>query len=249
MLALAEGRLADAEQLVTAAFALGDPAVPEMAGPVFGLQRYTLCDFRGRLAEAGPAVLDLAGAHSARPVFRCILALVHARVGRPAEAQRVLDDLAANEFSALPFDQEWLYATSALAETSALLGDEASAEVLYRLLLPWADLTATDHPEGMRGSVARYLGLLGTTLRRWDAAEAHFEVARGTNERIGARPWLAHSLSDHARMLVARNDPGDRERADELFAAALATYRELDMQSYAREAETRQGRPSGYRGR
>ena len=38
MLALAEGRLADAEKLVPAAFALGETAVPEMAGPVFGLR-------------------------------------------------------------------------------------------------------------------------------------------------------------------------------------------------------------------
>ena len=240
MLALAEGRLADAEKLVPAAFALGETAVPEMAGPVFGLQWYTLCDFRGRLEEARSTVHDLAAAHPTRPLFRCVLALLDAQGGLRADAQRVLDDLAADEFSALPFDQEWLYATSALAETSALLADEASAEVLYGLLVPWADLTATDHPEGTRGAVARYLGLLGATLRRWEAAEAHFEVAHEMNERIGARPWLAHSLSDHARMLVARNSPNDRKRADELFAAALATYRELGMESYAREAETQE---------
>ena len=191
----------------------------------------------GRGGAVEPCMTWL-GAHPARPLFRCVLALLDAQGGLRADAQRVLDDLAADEFSALPFDQEWLYATSALAETSALLADEASAEVLYGLLVPWADLTATDHPEGTRGAVARYLGLLGATLRRWEAAEAHFEVAQGMNERIGARPWLAHSLSDHARMLVARDSPDDRERADELFAAALAIYRELGMESYARDAET-----------
>jgi hypothetical protein len=50
------------------------------------------------------------------------------------------------------------------------------------------------------------------------------------NTRMGARPWLAHTQDDYARMLLARAGPGDRERAQELLDAALATYRELGME-------------------
>src|SRR3954453_22557251 len=60
---------------------------------------------------------------------------------------------------------------SLLAETSALLGDGASAAVLYRLLLPWAKCNAADHPEGIRGSISRYLGLLAATTKPCDEAE------------------------------------------------------------------------------
>jgi hypothetical protein len=53
------------------------------------------------------------------------------------------------------------------------------------------------------------------------------------NQRMGARPWLAHTQHDYARTLIARNDRGDRERANELLDHALATYHELGMHNYA----------------
>jgi hypothetical protein len=50
------------------------------------------------------------------------------------------------------------------------------------------------------------------------------------NERMGARPWVAHTLADHARMLLRRKAPGDREQAEELLSRAQATYDELGVQ-------------------
>ena len=34
--------------------------------------------------------------------------------------------------------------------------------------------------------------------------------------RMGARPWLARAKRDYARMLRARDEPGDSERAERL---------------------------------
>jgi uncharacterized protein HemY len=104
---------------------------------------------------------------------------------------------------------------------------------MYGLLLPWATFSAADHPEGLRGSASRYLGLLAATTGRWSESAQHFENALDANERMGVRPWLAHTRHDYARMLLARDGPGDREHAQDLLAAALATYRELGMESYA----------------
>ena len=53
------------------------------------------------------------------------------------------------------------------------------------------------------------------------------------NERMGARPWLAHTQHDHAGMLLRRNGQGDRERAEKLLSRAQATYHELGMQDDA----------------
>ena len=50
---------------------------------------------------------------------------------------------------------------------------------------------------------------------------------------MGARPWLAHTANDYARMLSARNGPGDRERAQTLLDTARQTYHELGMESCA----------------
>jgi DNA-binding SARP family transcriptional activator len=239
MLALAAGRLTEAEELVAQALALGEDAQPTAAIPVYVLQRYTLCDFRGGLEEVEPAIRDLVAKYPARRVFRCAVAYLDLRLGRLPEAKQALEELSANDFSALPFDQEWLYGMSLLAETAALLADTHSAPVLYRLLAPWATLNAVDQAEGIRGSVARYLGLLATTTEGWDEAELHFEDALAMNARMGARPWLAHTQRDYARMLHARDGPSDRERAKAMLDTARKTYLELDMAGYAAAAAAR----------
>jgi hypothetical protein len=64
--------------------------------------------------------------------------------------------------------------------------------------------------------------------------ERHFESALAMNERMSARPWLAHTQEDYGRMLL---DRGETERASELIAAALATYRELGMDTYVARAQ------------
>jgi hypothetical protein len=56
------------------------------------------------------------------------------------------------------------------------------------------------------------------------------------NDRIGARPWLAHTQEDYARLLLARGDPAKRRQAAKLVAAAHIAYRELGMNTYAQTA-------------
>src|SRR5207249_8820400 len=132
-------------------------------------------------------------------------------------------------FASLPFDQEWLYGMSLLAETAAALGEAGAAAALDRLLAPWSALVVCDAAEGLRGSLARYLGLLATTLERWTEAEERFAAALRTNGAMGLQPWLARTQEDDARMLRLRNEGDDVERAAELSAAALATFERLGM--------------------
>ena len=122
---------------------------------------------------------------------------------------------------------------SLLAETAWILQDPVSGAALYRLLAPWAACAAADHPEGFRGSISRYLGLLATMAQSWSEAELHYENALAANARMGARPWLAHTERDYARMLHARNGRGDPERIRALLDDARKTHRELGMGSYA----------------
>jgi DNA-binding SARP family transcriptional activator len=227
-LALAIGNLAEAEDLVSKAFASGELAQPEMAVPVYRIQRYRLREFKGGLEELEPELRVLVDEYPARIVFRCVLAHLCARVGKAAESRRMFEQLAARDFAALPFDQEWFFGMSMLAETAVVLADADAAGVLYRLLLPWADVHVSDHPEGFRGSMSRDLGCLATLLREWEDAVRHFEDALAGNAASGARPWLAHTQADYAQMLRAWGRDG--ERADELLAEALATYEELDME-------------------
>jgi len=116
------------------------------------------------------------------------------------------------------------------------LGDTRRAGKLYELLLPYAGCNVLAYPELSLGSASRYLGLLASTLSRWAEAERHFDAAIEMNAQMGARPWSSHTQHDYARMLLARGEASDRERALELIAGTLTTYLELGMESWAEKA-------------
>ena len=103
------------------------------------------------------------------------------------------------------------------------------AQTLYRQLQPLAGRHAIGHAEGSIGAVDRYLGLLAASLDRLDDAARHLEDAVHINERMGARPWTAHSRFDLATVLDRRDAPGDRPRAADLSSLALAAARDLGM--------------------
>ena len=127
-------------------------------------------------------------------------------------------------------DEEWLVGICLLAETCVLLEDAKRAAALYELLLPHASLNAVAVPQLALGSTSRPLGMLATLLGRFEDAERHFEEALRMDERMGARPWLAHTQEAYARVLLQRDGEGDRERAEQLLSRAHATYQELGLQ-------------------
>jgi hypothetical protein len=101
---------------------------------------------------------------------------------------------------------------------------------LYERLLPYKDVAVLIAGGSLCcGSASRYLGTLATAMACWDEAEQHFEVGLAMNSAMGARPWLAHTQYQYARMLLTRDCSGDSEKAADLLKEALATSRELGM--------------------
>jgi predicted ATPase/DNA-binding SARP family transcriptional activator len=230
MLALATGQLEQAEPLAAAAFAFGERAHPEFAVPQYTLHLYAIAELRGQIdASLDDRVRDLARRYPSRAVFAAFVAHAHVCQGRLDEAEKLLSNLAGNEFSAFNFDMEWLLATALLAEIAVALGAKDHMATLYRLISPWGHLNVVDVPEGARGSAARYLGLLATGLTRWVKAERHYEFALAMNARTGARPWHALTQQDYAHLLLERDAQGDKERATQLLHEATATFHELGM--------------------
>lgn len=228
-LALFKGRLEDAEQLIPKALAIGEQAQRSDAVLSYRVQSFTLARHRGKLDEVEPLIRQSVDEYSARPMFRCMLALLVAELGRTDEAQLALGSLAADDFASLPPTNEWIFSMSMLAEVAELVGDAERARTMYSLLLQYAAYNGSTADYISTGAVSRYLGLLASTMGRPDVADRHFDDALKMNERMGAAPWVAHTRFDHARMLLTRDLPGDRERAGELVAAALESCRELGM--------------------
>jgi tetratricopeptide (TPR) repeat protein len=165
------------------------------------------------------------GANAWRPG----LALIYAELGRTAEAAAEFNQLARRNFTDVPQDSNWLVTMMYLMDVCTLLGDTSSAPALYEMMLPYKQVNILISYCAAYGSASRYLGALATLMRRWDEAERHFDDALTMNQRMGARPWLAHTQYQYARMLLSRDQPGDSEKAEALIKDALATARELGM--------------------
>jgi hypothetical protein len=67
----------------------------------------------------------------------------------------------------------------------------------------------------------------------------HFDAALAQNTAMGARPWVAHSRDDYARMLLERDHAGDRERGRDLLSAARTEFEAMAMTAWAQRAQER----------
>src|SRR5206468_12446328 len=120
--------------------------------------------------------------------------------------------------------------------------DAARAAMLYELFSPYASRTVVTGPAVVcLGPAARYLGLLAGAIGRPDDAARHFEESIAMNDRMGARPYLAHSLREYGEML-GRN--GDGARARSLMDRAADLYRALGMDTFVRRPEALLGAES-----
>jgi len=224
------GHFEEGEQLASRAHAIGERVHRETAVGWYGVQTAALQRAQGRLEEAAAALQIFRKQFPWVPTWRCELCLTLALLGREAQARAEFDQLASRDFRDLRPDLTWLVSIAFLAEACSLLGDAPRAEALYELMLPHAARTVSVSPGvACYGSAARYLGLLATTLERWDDASAQFEAAFAANSSMGARPYVAATQLDWARMLAARGHRGDREVAIEHVSQALATASELGM--------------------
>jgi eukaryotic-like serine/threonine-protein kinase len=228
ILALFEGRFDTARELIPQTFEIASFGHAHMPLGSFRFQTVLLHREQGNLEEVVEEAERAVGEWPTMNVFECVLADVYSKLGREAQARTILNGITEIDFDIL-LDNDKLFGWCLLCEVSSALGESEHSSRLYALLLPYAGRNALCHPGSALGSVSRYLGIAATTLARWSDAEPHFEDALAANARMGARPWLAHTQDDYARMLLERDDPGDRDKAQELLAAALATYRELGM--------------------
>jgi tetratricopeptide (TPR) repeat protein len=236
-LATFEGRFAEAEELVPQALGLGRRAQGPMAFVYFTIHSYLLRREQGRLEEIEDAVAQAAAEVPTYPVLRCLLSHLYAELGQEALARQTFETLFTGEAPVLALNDEWVFGMSLLSDVAAFLGDRPRAGALYELLGPYGRRNAVSTPDGCLGSVSRPLGVLAATLMRWAEAARHFELALEMNARSRARPWVAWTRHDFARMLLERDGPGDRERASALLDEALTTARSLGMAALERKLE------------
>lgn len=170
-----------------------------------------------------------ADGYAAMPVFRAALAAAYCEAGCEADARRELRLLADDDFAGIPRDNVWLLAMALLSETCANLADAERASLLHGLLAPFEGRNVVSPDAVFGGPVSRYLGLLAAAAEDWPAAERHFTGAWEQAHLDGARPMMARTRLDHARMLLTRGEEADRGRAARLLDEAERLGRELAL--------------------
>jgi DNA-binding CsgD family transcriptional regulator len=226
LMALLEGRSEEVEQLALGNLAIGQRTGIPLAPEVFAIQLFVLRRQQNRLDELQPGMKAYIQQYPAMPAWRCALSELYCELGRESQARDVFDDLGDRD---VPRDPLWLVSMALLSMTCAFLKDTRRAETLYNLIVPFADHCVTVPTSLCTGSTSFFLGLLATTLRRWDQATQHFNDALAVNADIGSRPWVAETQQEFAAMLLLQKGRGDRRRAFDLLDQALTIARELGM--------------------
>ena len=220
---------ADAEEAVDAAYHQGVAANRPAVAIFSAAHRLSLRLDQGRVEEMEGFMRQIVE-RTQYPMMKSGHALIVTELGRTEESAAVFDEVAATGFAHSTHNVAWLRFTTDCAWLCARLGRRDCAPLLRSRLEPFADqLVVIAFAGGVTGTVAFYLGLLCTTAGDWPAAEEYFGAAATTHQRIQAPAWLARTHLEWARMLQARGQPGDADRADRLLLQALSLARERGL--------------------
>jgi DNA-binding CsgD family transcriptional regulator len=233
-----QGRFEEGEALAREALALGrERRSAQNARGSFETQMIVLRRLQGRARELEVDVKRTLERFPEIAVRRAALASIYCDLGSGLDARREFEHLAVDGFTRILPHTMWLCTMSLLSETCAYLRDRRTAQALYGRLNRYALQNISGGGVAVYGSASRYLGLLVTTMCRWDDAERHFQDALEMNARMEARPWVTHTQYDYANMLLARRGPGDRKKAYALLKEALEAAREMGMKSLEERAQ------------
>jgi tetratricopeptide (TPR) repeat protein len=238
MRALLDGRLADVEALADEALATGQRAAQATALMHYGQQLLALRFEQGRMRELEGLIRMAVEQAPTVPSWRIELLSIELQNERFAEAQAMLDELAAQDFRDVPRDINWLLAMISLAFSVTELEDAARAQRLYALLRPYAGRFIVTRPAVVfLGCVSYYLGRLARVLGQRELAAEHFASALRENAQMGAHTWYARTEVDLASLLAERGRAADEVEATRLAESALATSERLGLRELLPRAQ------------
>ena len=231
MLALLDGRLAEAERLADDALAVGIRPEQLTATQYHLTQLYAIWREQLRGEELLTRLRAMPDGRSDRATWRLGVGLLDCDLGRTEPAAATLAALVGPGGIDVALDGDWLAVVSLLAEIAAELGDAARAGVIYEALRPLAgSVLVIGVGTVCGGATARHLGRLALTLGQRERAVEHLQRAVEVNAALRAPVALAHAQVDLARAL------GAGPRGVELLAAAARTAEQLGLGLVARRA-------------
>ena len=249
-LALLQGDLEGGERFAREALHYGERAEFADVENVFAQQMAELHLHRAEFPELERILRGFIDRHGLRGKTDCIwmsLGRIAFLTGRPDEARAIYRDQLPG-FAPERFVRSGarLCCPTSLAQLAWLLQADEGIDRIRELLLPHAGthvFFGIGH--NSLGACDRYLAQIAALQDRFDEAEEYFLSARELNVRMQTPLWEAHTLADHAQMLVRRGRAVDRERAGVLAEAAAVRFAGLGMRFWeGRARELLVGQPA-----
>ncbi len=237
MRALWYSRFDEVEALGQQAIAIGQRAQDTAAMINYGLQRFAVLRARGEHDVLLPEVDLWAQQLPDSPVVDCARTVLYADLGRTDEARSFLARLADDDFAALRRVNGLYNVICWVADACARLGDRDAGLLLERDLRPRLAANLAFAPRILFGPAAHWLGLLVALRDEHDEAVALFEDAAERSRGGGGAAAAAWSDLELARVLMARGEAGDEDRARALLRDAAAVADELGLGFLARRAQ------------
>jgi hypothetical protein len=236
MLALLDGRLAEAGRLLEQAAMLGaecgEPGVQDVRWD----QGWDLLAAQGRLGElAGSLPQMFPDPESVQA--RGSRALVLLAAGATDEAAEVIAPVLARggpDDSAQ--DNQSLLGAAFGTQLAEAFDAAPAAAALYAVLLPFAgQAVVSGVAVTFQGAVCHHLGVLAAVRGETGAAARHLADAIAVHDRLGAVTWTLRSRYELARVWLT--DPARSEAAVAELAAVAGAAHRLGMTRLAADAE------------
>ncbi|PKP95234.1 MAG: hypothetical protein CVT75_02850 [Alphaproteobacteria bacterium HGW-Alphaproteobacteria-14] len=216
------GDLAEAEKLAQQAAVIGAECGQPDAQMCCGVQFAAINWMRGSMGAMAPMLQAMADANPGLPTIRASLAMAYAQARRLDDAERILAEFAASNYS-LPQDATWLNGMTEYAVAAVACEDRRYAQALSDILAPWSTQFSSAGGLTAEGPVALHLGALATVLGRYDDAETHLIAAAETCERHAITFYSALADLRMGQMLIARDNEGDEQAALIVLRKAAVT--------------------------
>jgi hypothetical protein len=194
-LAILEGRLEDARELIATFAAVDDPNARLYAE----IQGFVAALALEEVMSLAPDVVQRECGRPAEYAYRAGFSWMLALDGRHDEAREQI----ARSVAQMKQDMNQLAALAELAQALGVLGEPGPAATVYDLLAPYAARNIVNgRGAAGYGAASYHLGVLADLLGR-DSAR-HFEQAVADNGRLGAKLWLERSERRLAAVQASR---------------------------------------------
>jgi class 3 adenylate cyclase len=223
-------------RLTQAAFDLGQQAAMPDAVMWYGARMWLHWTFEGQPEVAAEVAAPAFAEYPRLVAWQGAWALDLALSSRDEELAGFLAGLPSI-LPRVPVDNLWLTAHFCFAAAQGFgVENPEAAAAIYEVLLPYRALAAS-YGIAYLGPVEVALAILARVLGDIEGALAHHEAAAATIEACGAARARALNGYQWARTLLARDAPGDRQRALEIAQETLAYCRAKGYATFVTKTE------------